>query len=378
MIWKFPYYQIGEPINWTVLESELDWLSDMRGVPQDPIWHAEGDVLTHTKMVVEALLGLPEFQKLSEQEKHILVAAALLHDVEKRSTTTTEFLDGRERIVSPRHAQRGEYTSRIFLYKGLPTPFEIREQITQLVRFHGFPLWALEKDNVRQKVIEVGLLVNTKHLAILSKADVLGRICNDQNELLYRVSLFEELAKEHKCFGKKYSFKSDYGRFLFLNRDNISPDYEPFDDLKFTVHMLCALPGSGKDTYFKNNFDLPVLSLDDIRRKEGVLPTDKKKNGQVIQLGKEQAKVFMRAKQSFVFNATNITREIRSKWINLFTEYGGRVRIIYLEVPYNTLISQNHNRKYKVPNKVLERMISKLEVPTFREAHEVEFIVKDY
>ena len=84
MIWKFPQYEIDQPINWNAIESEYTWFRDMKGVPQDAIWHAEGDVHTHTKMVVEALVQLPEFKTLSEQDKHILFTGALFHDIEKK------------------------------------------------------------------------------------------------------------------------------------------------------------------------------------------------------------------------------------------------------------------------------------------------------
>ena len=83
-MWTFPLYQPGQAIDWPALEARFDWLDEMRHVPQDAEWHAEGDVLTHTRMVAEALVALPEFQALAEQDKHILFAAALLHDVEKR------------------------------------------------------------------------------------------------------------------------------------------------------------------------------------------------------------------------------------------------------------------------------------------------------
>lgn len=86
------------------------------------------------------------------------------------------------------------------------------------------------------------------------------------------------------------------------------------------------------------------MSLNNIRRENKISPTDKKKNGWVIQTAKEKTKEMMRIKQSFVFNATNITIDMRSKWISLFTDYGGRVKIIYLEVPYKQLISQNYNK----------------------------------
>ena len=88
-MWTFPHYTPGKLPDWQALEHRFSWFADMKNVPQDPEWHAEGDVFVHTKMVCEALLQLPEFQALSEQEQHILFTAAMLHDVEKRSTTKT-------------------------------------------------------------------------------------------------------------------------------------------------------------------------------------------------------------------------------------------------------------------------------------------------
>jgi hypothetical protein len=38
-------------------------------------------------MVLDALEGLEEYQQLPEADQQLLWAAALLHDVEKRSTT---------------------------------------------------------------------------------------------------------------------------------------------------------------------------------------------------------------------------------------------------------------------------------------------------
>lgn len=377
MIWKFPTYEVDRPIDWDALEARFDWFQDMKEVPQDPEWHAEGNVFVHTKMVVEALLNLPEFKGLDEQSKHILFASAMLHDVEKRSTTTTEEIKGRERIVSPKHAKKGEFTARTLLYQEMPTPFVIREQIAKLVRWHGLPIWAISKSNPDKAVIEASLVVNTAHLTMLAKADVLGRICKDQEEILLRIGLFKELCISNDCFGKPRAFASNYGRFLYLNKKEIAPDYEPYEDLKFTVHVMCALPGTGKDTFVERHLDLPVLSLDDIRRANNIDPTDKKKQGLVLQLGKEKAKEFMRAHQSFVFNATNLTRDRRGKWISLFLEYGARIEIIYLEVPHKTLLAQNHNRTHKVPENVVRRMINSLEIPTPKEAHDLRFEVRD-
>jgi len=375
MIWKFSKYEVGKELDWDDLSNSYKWIEDMKDVSQDPIWHAEGDVYTHTNMVVSELIQLPEFQLLSEQDKHILVSAALFHDIEKRSTTTEEEIDGKIRIVSPRHAKKGEFTTREILYREMNTPFEVREQICKLVRLHGLPLWAISKDNPHKEVIYASTVVNTTHLAMLAKADILGRICEDADDILLKIELFKELCKENECFGQKKNFSSNYGRFLYFNKEQSSADYKPFDDLICTVTVMCALPGSGKDTFIKKYLDFPELSLDNIRRANKISPTDKKKNGQVIQLAKEKAKEYLRAKTSFVFNATNITSDMRGRWIGLFTDYNARVKIVYIEVPYKTLKKQNSNREYKVPESVIEKMINKLEIPTVKEAHDLEFVV---
>ena len=376
MMWQFPKYRIGEALDWDDFTHTYTWIADMQGVPQDPLWHAEGDVHTHTRMVVQELLQLPDFETLPDQQKHLLFTAALLHDVEKRSTTTREVIDGVERIVSPRHAKKGEYTSRQLLYREMPTPFYLREQICKLVRLHGLPLWAIDRTDPAKEVIYASTVVDTRLLALLARADIIGRMCNDRDELLYKIELFEELCREQECFGQPRQFGSDYGRYLYFNRQEAHPDYVPYDDTICTVTMLCGLPGSGKDTYIRRYLDQPVLSLDDLRRSHGISPTDKKGNGQVIQLGKEQARVYLRAKTSFTFNATNITRDMRARWIGLFTEYKAHVRIVYIEVPYRTLLKQNANRPHPVPTAVLERLLGKLEMPDVREAHEVMYLVE--
>ena len=85
--------------------------------------------------------------------------------------------------------------------------------------------------------------------------------------------------------------------------------------------------------------------------------------------------MFLRKGQPFAWNATNITKQMRSQWIDLFVSYKARVRLVYLEVPYYDWHRQNSNREHPVPTNVLQRLLGKLEVPTPDEAHSVEYIV---
>src|SRR3712207_3871066 len=75
---------------WGVIEREFPALRDAAGCPQDPVHHAEGDVLTHTRMVVEALAALPAWRALPREEREIVFTAALLHDIAKPACTRVE------------------------------------------------------------------------------------------------------------------------------------------------------------------------------------------------------------------------------------------------------------------------------------------------
>src|SRR5690606_30545050 len=176
MIWS-----LTKDKSWESLRKEFHWVADMEGVVQDPRHHAEGDVAVHTRMVLESLHALEQFQRLDTQAQEVLWAAALLHDVEKRSTTSIE-ADGS--ITSRGHAKRGEYTTRALLFRDVPTPFFIREKICALVRHHGLPLWIFDKSHPVKTLYETALRIEMPSLALLAKADVLGRICHDQRELL--------------------------------------------------------------------------------------------------------------------------------------------------------------------------------------------------
>lgn len=368
-------WRLTEHLEWESLRNTFLWIRDMEGVEQDPIFHAEGDVAVHTQMVLAELQDLAAFKELDQQTQAVMTAAALLHDVEKRSTSVR---DEQGRISSPKHAKKGEYTSRQILFQETPAPFALREQVAKLVRYHGLPLLVFDKPNPQRYLLKASTEVDTRLLAMLAKADVLGRICNDQDDLLYRIDCFEAYAKEQACWGETYPFASDLARFTYFQQDQGYPAYEPFDDTWSEVILMVGLPGMGKDTYIRTHYpNLPVVSLDNLRRKHKVAHCDAKGNGRIIQLALEEAREHLRVKRSFVWNATNLTRNNRSRLIELFTTYKARVRIVYIEVPYELWQEQNLQRTYAVPLKVMEKMLRKLEIPSPIEAHQVDYVIKE-
>lgn len=368
-------WQLHHRKDWKSLEIAFDWVRDMKGVPQDPLYHAEGDVATHTRLVLKALERMVDYHQLPEQEQHILWAAALMHDIEKRSTTVIE-QDGS--ITAKGHAKKGAMTVRYYLYTMTFTPFRVREQVVALIRHHALPSYALESKDPAKAVIEASLQVNTKLLAILAKANTMGRKTIDQADMLLKIDLFQALCEENNCWAHARHFKTPNARFQYFRKEETYPDFVPFDDFGSRVILMCGLPDAGKDDYIFHHYrDWPVISLDNIRREHKISPADKSGNGRVIQMAKEQARVYLRQKQNFVWNAVNITRPVREQLINLFTTYKAYIIIVYVEVPYYQLHAQSPDAENYIPASFIERLAARLEVPVETEAHEVTYHITE-
>lgn len=73
-------------------------VADLIGVPQDPVWHPEGDVYVHTGLVVDRAAELA--REAPTERREALMWAALCHDLGKPSTT---FTDAEGRVRSPGH-----------------------------------------------------------------------------------------------------------------------------------------------------------------------------------------------------------------------------------------------------------------------------------
>ncbi len=344
--------------DWDKLKA-TDWFSALYACPQEPDYHAEGDVGIHTEMVAAALLDLPEYASLPERDRVALLVAALLHDVAKPACTIIE----NGKISSPRHAKVGEKMAREILWD---VDFDMREMICSLVRLHGLPLWSLEKENPWSAVIGASLRASNYLVYLLAKADVLGRICNDQSGLLERCEYFREFCLENGCFEQPRAFFNSHSKFRYFFTGASYP-VKLFDDTKFTVELLSGIAGSGKDFYLKNN-RLPVVSLDDLRREMGVRHGDSQGQGHVIQRAHELAKQYAAARQSFVWNATNLTTDMRSKIIGMLSVYNPCFKITYLETSMENIFAR---RKEDIPRAALEKMIRVLDMPLATEGHEV-------
>ena len=371
----------GAPIDWQGLRVAgfAAMLADMEKTPQNPAYHAEGDVLEHTKRVCEALVADPRYGAMSYDDRELLFLSALLHDIGK--PPCTRIADGVP--TSPYHAPRGASLARRMLWDdfdlaGTPEAQRVREAIVMMVRYHPFPSFAALRDGSERRMYRIaagGELTDAftlEKLCILAAADIRGRIGPDEAAAIERVEYCAMLAEEKGCLRAPYAFADPYSARAYFREQTESPDVPFYRNTFGEVILMSGLPGTGKDTYIAKHYpDLPMVSLDAIRLRLGIKPTDPQ--APVVSAAKEEAREYLRKKQPFVWNATSLSYELRGGLISLFEGYGASVRTVFLETSLATELARNKSREAVVPEPVIHKMLSRLEIPERYECERVEW-----
>jgi predicted kinase len=337
---------------------DKDWAQSMKDTSQSLPYHNE-DVWEHS------LLALKALDQFDFEDKEIVSMAAFLHDCAKPDTAE---LNEDGTWTFPKHSIHGEKKARrILIDYGMN--FHDRERICKLVRYHMWPS-NITDNNVEDMVVYLSHKLKVENLCYLHKADRLGRNVPYQTGGQVGASALKFESEYYDCYDKPFAFPSDSSRVMYYQKKT-SPYYDPyFKDVWVT--MMVGLPNSGKTTWVKDNMGgSPIVSLDEIRVRNKIKPSDKKKQGLVAQIATHECREFLRKEESFVFDATNVTEKVRNKWIDLFLAYNAKIRIVYIEVPMEIILHRNKGRKKPVPEDVLKKLFHKLEVPDLTECHEI-------
>lgn len=347
--------------------------------PQDDYYHAEGDVWTHTKMVLDELVCLPHFQQANLDKKFIMFYAALLHDISKPACTKHE---DNGKITSAGHSKRGAVDARIMLWKA-GVPFTLREAICNIIATHQVPFFAFQDKAKGDKKARTPQFIAHQLscempldcLISVATADMLGRDYEKKQDCLDDIELFTEIAKEENCYDNPRLFTDDITRVeYFRSNGAIDPNYSFWKQTKSHVFVMCGMPASGKNTWVEKNLgNLPVVSYDDAKEELGLKQSDN--NGAAVQLVLAKAKKMLAAGESFVWNATHLSNQMRSKTLDLLYAYDAFVELVYLESPESTIKHRNTKRDTTLTNDKIDTMLFKWELPTPIESHKIQYII---
>ena len=182
-----------------VLDRLFPELAALVGCEQEPEWHPEGDVWTHTLLVIDEARG--RVDDLPRPARIAVMLGAVCHDLGKPSTTA--FQDGRIRSLGHEEAGVAPATALLDRLKVQTIDgFDVRTQALGLTAHHLKPgAWYKVRDQVGDGAFRrLAQKVDLELLARLATADCRGRPGDfDCNAMEWFLGRARALGVEHEA-----------------------------------------------------------------------------------------------------------------------------------------------------------------------------------
>jgi tRNA nucleotidyltransferase (CCA-adding enzyme) len=226
-----------------VLE-ESGWLrhfpeiAALRGTRQEPEWHPEGDVFTHTQHCLDALAQLPEWRRAGVERRRLLLFAVLAHDFGKPPTTLQAERRGVLRWISPGHESAGGPLTESFLRR-IGAPLDLAPPVVALVVSHLVHHHGTGPDFSDSQVRRLARRLDPAtidDLSLVMTADSLGRPPLQSPETLERIARLKSRAAT-------LELEKSAPRPLIQGRDLIAlglrpgPTFKPVLDRAFEAQL---------------------------------------------------------------------------------------------------------------------------------------------
>jgi len=385
-------------LQYAELFQHIHLFHDFEKTPQDLEWHSEGNVLIHNDMVLDEMYKIinHEAKNLSDDEKTILVLAALFHDICKPITTKEKEIQGKIRIVSPYHEEK----ARNYLFFKLSSliPKHLIMPIIELVGYHQLPKLLVVKDKSKKDYLSLSRKAPMHLFYYLELADMRGRHCTDKQEQLDYLEMFklysidyniwqQQPYQEEKLFIQnefKDNLIADFVFHSFCKNIENGSIFSVEEEISKSFHyknnshcvLLCGLSGSGKSTFIKNNFpQYNIVSLDNIREELTGKRSDHSQEGRVKDLAKQKLKLHLGKKEPVVWDATNYRKDFRNIPLGLANDYNSFSEVFVLHTTLQQCLKNNKDRQHSVPEDVIYKQMDNFELPEINEALKVNFII---
>jgi tRNA nucleotidyltransferase (CCA-adding enzyme) len=240
-----------------IIEKYFPELQALIGLEQEPEWHPEGDVWTHTMLVLDAAGGLVRKLEygLDEQGRLQVMLGCLCHDLGKATTTAVK--DGR--IRSHGHEEAGEKPTRDFCDK-LAFGDDTVEAAVKIAAEHMKPS-QLTQEFVKS-IIDETQFANAVRKLIKRLSPVSWRVLLAAAEADWRGRAITEAAKEKfapyaafEYIVKKYQLDDEPARPLVQGRDLLLLGVKPGPRMGEIIKEIEGLRDAGKILNKKDALD---------------------------------------------------------------------------------------------------------------------------
>lgn len=353
----------------------------LKDTPQNPRYHAEGNVYNHTQLVLDQYFQYAEKNSLSQSEKVIYYWAAVLHDLGKIEVTRWEW--GRWRASG--HEEAGVSLARDILIGRAEVSVEERHAILQLVRWHHIPLrWGLQQRDLQDYIL-LGTQVNLRMLGLFGSFDLKGRACEDREKVLQLSDQFQEkivpqvmdILGPFKDLQKKYrSLDQRHQDALWTAFTNGEPELlQQLLKMKIEKRIektaLCVMtigtPRAGKSHYVEQKFSHYY------RMDSDTLISERSAKVSLEQFKKEIS--FQLEKQScVVIDGTNLDVPLRQQLANHIRHTGAHLKYVFFERSLSQINVQNRLSSAPIDESKIQEAYKALHFPHPWEANQLEIV----
>lgn len=322
-------------------------------------WHIEGDVWTHTMMVVSHIKTIISRNWLyGTSNWRVLILAALLHDIGKPLSRSVDKEKGKVHFLN--HSGMSTLLAT-GIVRELADPTVSEVSVLRLISHHQLltvgdtPLQDKAMDKIITMVEDTTLFNN---LRILRRADCEGALPHKVNSLdsLNESVMYSKIAN----YRKPYTPKNDYPEMT----------------------ILVGFPASGKSTYCASQ-GIEVLSRDEIvmelsNTDNYVEAFDTVDQFKVNEVREERFRALLQNRSSFIVDETNLSLRKRKQMIRQARKFSYQVKIVCFVVPLPILLQRNEERAGKtIPRKVYSSMAKNYSIPLPGEYDEILFLDED-
>ena len=149
-----------------------------------------------------------------------------------------------------------------------------------------------------------------------------------------------------------------------------------------TLYVMIGASGSGKSTLAKELeklfFNIEIVSSDSIRKALWGNESDQQNPKKVFNYCQElicyHADVL---DESVIFDATNLYKKYRKRWVEIGKEYFGKVVAIWCNTSKANCLANQDKRERQVPTNIVEKQWDGLEPPRLDEGFDEVWIVSE-
>ncbi|MBX7241665.1 MAG: HD domain-containing protein [Bacteroidia bacterium] len=362
----------------------------LQRTPQNPRYHAEGNVYIHTLRVLEMFEEYKAMNEVSGEDSEVLYWASILHDIGKPFVTKWK----ENRWTAKGHEDAGVPHAREILLKQKEISTKQRMKILNLVRWHHIPLnWMLNQVPLSQ-FYAISTSVDLKQVGLFGSFDIKGRDCQKKEEIVKLSERFNaEIIPSVDSFSGSYDYLCyQYGGLNLKHKNALwdafrlkNPDlwsklikatHAETVQPVFQCIIPIGIPHEKKLDYLQMLYPNALFMSAKAWAMDGKLPDNAFERQRILTTFQHHLSMYARQSRVVVLTGNHIIEDTRNELVNIVKNLRGKLSYYFFDTLLEDAVVDNLSQPNPIPEPEIRLAHKLLRYPHPWESHEW-YIVTD-